>query len=43
LPYIQSSSEQQEKAYCNTDFAVSFGHRAEFSTPKAGRQLEIRD
>jgi len=40
LPYIQSSSEQQEKAYCNTNIAVSFRHRAEFSTPKGGRQSE---
>jgi hypothetical protein len=40
LPYIQSSSKEKDKAQSDTDPAVSFGHRAEFSTPKTGRQSE---
>jgi hypothetical protein len=39
-PYIQSTSEEKDKAQPDTDHAVSLGHRAEFSTPKTGRQSE---
>ena len=42
-PYIQSTGEEKGKAQTDTDAAVSFGHRAEFSTPKTGSQSEIRD
>ena len=38
--YIQSTSKEKDKAQSDTDPAVSFGHRAEFSTPKTGRQSE---
>ena len=37
-PYIQSTSEEKDKAQPDTDHAVSLGHRAEFSTPQTGRQ-----
>jgi hypothetical protein len=34
-PYIQSTSEEKDKAQPDTDHAVSLGHKAEFSTPES--------
>ena len=37
---IQSTDEEKDEAQPDTDLAVSFGHRAEFSTPKTRRQSQ---
>ena len=37
-PHVNSTDEDKDNAQSDTDRAVSLGHRAEFSTPNAGRQ-----
>jgi hypothetical protein len=39
-PYIQSTSEEKDNTHPDTDPAIGFIHRAEFSTPNIGRQSE---